>query len=306
MRKRKKISRPFLSKSLLLGNPSVEKTLDSTAHPLSVHPPFMTIGLIGCGKMGSALTLGAIKTQVFEASDLIAYDPVPAAIESLGPGVRTADSLEEAIKASDALLLCVKPYQIHDVLSQIAELSDDPESLLVISIAAGVTLAAMEESCKNKARIIRCMPNTPALVGQGAAAFSKGTLATVEDSTFAKKLLGSVGLAYEVTESLIDTVTGVSGSGPAYVYTFIEALADGGLLEGLPRDQALTLATQTVLGAAAMVAESGEHPAILRDRVTSPGGTTVAALATLEEGAFRSTTIKAVRTAIEKARELGH
>lgn len=255
--------------------------------------------------MGSALTLGAIKAKVFEARDLVAFDPLPAAIEALGPGVTAADSLEQAIEASDIVLLCVKPYQIHEVLSRVAEINKDPQSLLAISIAAGLTLAAMEESCNNKARLVRCMPNTPALVGQGAAAYAKGSLATPDDSAFAQKLLGSVGLAYEVPESLIDTVTGVSGSGPAYVYTFIEALADGGLLEGLPRDQALALAAQTVLGAATMVVESGEHPAILRDRVTSPGGTTIAALATLEEGAFRSTTIKAVRTAIEKARELG-
>jgi pyrroline-5-carboxylate reductase len=149
------------------------------------------------------------------------------------------------------------------------------------------------------------MPNTPALVGKGAAAFASGSDATAEDSEFARCLLGSVGLAFEVDEPLIDTVTGISGSGPAYVYTFIEALADGALLEGLPRDQALALATQTVLGAATMVAESGEHPALLRDRVTSPGGTTIAGLAALEEGAFRSTTIKAVKAATEKARELG-
>ncbi|MGD1979306.1 MAG: pyrroline-5-carboxylate reductase [Akkermansiaceae bacterium] len=265
----------------------------------------MTIGLIGCGKMGSALTLGAIKAGVFKAEDVLAYDPVPAAIDSMGDGIRAAASLEDAVSGSDVLLLCVKPYQIHDVLQRVAELNSNSGDLLAISIAAGVTIDAMEKSCQKKARIIRCMPNTPALVGQGAAAFALGSDASPEDASFAQNLLGSVGLAYEVTENLIDSVTGVSGSGPAYVYTFIEALADGGLLEGLPRDQALALATQTVLGAATMVAESGEHPALLRDRVTSPGGTTIAALATLEEGAFRSTTIKAVRTAAEKARELG-
>lgn len=265
----------------------------------------MTIGLVGCGKMGSALTLGAIRAGVFAANEVVAYDPVATAIESLGSAITAAASLRDVIEASDILLLCVKPHQVRDILAQVASLNDSPQDLLIISIAAGVTLAAMEESCQHRARLIRCMPNTPALVGKGAAAFASGSDATAEDSEFARCLLGSVGLAFEVAEPLIDTVTGISGSGPAYVYTFIEALADGALLEGLPRDQALALATQTVLGAATMVAESGEHPALLRDRVTSPGGTTIVGLAALEEGSFRSTTIKAVKAATQKARELG-
>lgn len=265
----------------------------------------MTIGLIGCGKMGSALTLGAIKAGVFESTRVLAYDPVPEAIAALGEGITAAGSLEEAIKGSDALLLCVKPYQVAEILTQVASLIESPDKLLVISIAAGVKIEAMEAACDNKARIVRTMPNTPSLVGEGAAAFTLGAGATGDDARFTEKLLGSVGVVYQVKEALLDTVTGISGSGPAYVYTFIEALADGALLEGLPRDQALALATQTVLGAARMVSESGEHPALLRDRVTSPGGTTITGLAALEEGAFRSTTIKAVKAATEKARELG-
>ncbi|MFT6863311.1 MAG: pyrroline-5-carboxylate reductase [Akkermansiaceae bacterium] len=255
--------------------------------------------------MGSALTQGAIKAGVFEARQVLAYDPVPAAITALGHNITAAHSLNEVIHNSDVLLLCVKPGEVSGVLSKIPANIATPDELLVVSIAAGVTIAAMEESSQNKARIVRCMPNTPALVGEGAAAFSLGTLATQADADFTQKLLGSIGIVYQVKEALIDTVTGLSGSGPAYVYTFIEALADGALLEGLPRDQALALATQTVLGAARMVADSGLHPAILRDRVTSPGGTTIAGLAALEEGAFRSTTIKAVKAATEKARELG-
>lgn len=265
----------------------------------------MTIGLIGCGKMGSALTLGAIKAGVFESSQVLAYDPVPEAITALGQGVVAAGSLADAIKGSDVLLLCVKPYQVAEILTKVSSLVESADKLLVVSIAAGVKIEAMEASCENKARIIRTMPNTPALVGEGAAAFALGAHATQDDADFAEKLLGSIGVVYQVKEALLDTVTGLSGSGPAYVYTFIEALADGALLEGLPRDQALALATQTVLGAARMVAESGEHPALLRDRVTSPGGTTIAGLAALEEGAFRSTAIKAVKAATDKARELG-
>ena len=266
----------------------------------------MTIGLIGCGKMGSALTLGAIKKGVFESHQVLAYDPVPAAIAALGNGISAAKSLEEAIHESDILLLCVKPYQVSEVLAKIPPLVQSSNNLLVISIAAGVKIETMEESCNHQARIVRAMPNTPALVGEGAAAFALGKKATDADADFTEKLFGSIGIVYEVKESLLDTVTGLSGSGPAYVYTFIEALADGALLEGLPRDQALALATQTVLGAARMVADSSEHPSVLRDRVTSPGGTTIAGLAALEEGAFRSSAINAVKAATKKARELGH
>lgn len=265
----------------------------------------MIIGLIGCGKMGSALTLGAIRAGVFTASQVRAYDPVPAAIESLGDEVIALKSVDDVIAQSDALLLCVKPGDVETVLSRVAELGGNPAELLVLSIAAGVTLSSMEGASQGHARIIRIMPNTPALVGEGAAAFSLGSQATEADAAFANQLLGAVGVVSQVKEELIDTVTGLSGSGPAYVYTFIEALADGALLEGLPREQALALATQTVLGAARMVSESGLHPSILRDRVTSPGGTTIAGLAALEEGAFRSTTIKAVKAATARARELG-
>lgn len=265
----------------------------------------MTIGLIGCGKMGSALTLGAIKKGVFESHQVLAYDPVPEAIAALGDGISAAGSLEEAIQGSNILLLCVKPYQVSEILAKIPKLVESPAKLLVISIAAGVKIETMERSCNHEARIVRTMPNTPALVGEGAAAFTLGKNATGADADFTAKLLGSIGIVYEVKESLLDTVTGLSGSGPAYVYTFIEALADGALLEGLPRDQALALATQTVLGAARMVANSGEHPSVLRDRVTSPGGTTIAGLAALEEGAFRSSAINAVKAATEKARDLG-
>lgn len=265
----------------------------------------MIIGLVGCGKMGSALTLGAIEAGVFPASDVRAYDPHPAAIESLGSKIAGLDSLADLVEQSDVLLLCVKPNDVAGVLEVVKARGRAPEDLLILSIAAGVTLAAMEDAVAGTARVIRTMPNTPALIGKGAAAYSPGSLATADDAAFADKLLSSVGSACQVKESLLDAVTGTSGSGPAYVYTFIEALADGALLEGIPRDQALQLAAQTVLGASAMVVESGEHPAILRDRVTSPGGTTIAGLAALEEGAFRSDVIQAVQAATRRARELG-
>jgi len=255
--------------------------------------------------MGSALTLGAIDAGVFPVSAVRAFDSYPAAIASLGREITAADSLADVINQSDVLLLCVKPHDVAGVLKEVQSQGRAPGDLLILSIAAGVTLATMEEDVAGTARILRVMPNTPALIGKGAAAFSLGSLATPEDGAFAEKLLAAVGTVCQVKESLLDAVTGTSGSGPAYVYTFIEALADGALLEGIPREQALQLAAQTVMGAAAMVVETGDHPAILRDRVTSPGGTTIAGLAALEKGAFRSDVINAVKAATRRARELG-
>ena len=255
--------------------------------------------------MGSALTLGAIKAGVFPASALQAYDPCPTAVESLGHGITAAPSLADLIQQSDTILLCVKPNDVASVLQQVKSQNRQPQHLLILSIAAGITIPTMESQVAGSARIIRIMPNTPALIGKGAAAYTLGSLANPDDGTFAERLLSAVGTVCRVNETLLDAVTGISGSGPAYVYTFIEALADGALLEGIPRQQALQLAAQTVMGAAAMILETGDHPAILRDRVTSPGGTTIAGLAALEEGAFRSHIIKAVKAATSKARELG-
>jgi pyrroline-5-carboxylate reductase len=179
------------------------------------------------------------------------------------------------------------------------------KSVLVISIAAGITLSALEATASEQFRLIRAMPNTPALIGKGAAGYCLGSNATGDDAKTARCLLEAVGLAVEVPERLMDAVTGLSGSGPAYVYLMIEALADGGVCAGLPRADALRLATQTVIGAACMVQETGEHPAILKDMVTSPGGTTIAGLAALERHGVRSALIEAVGAASRRATELG-
>jgi pyrroline-5-carboxylate reductase len=176
---------------------------------------------------------------------------------------------------------------------------------LLISIAAGVTIAKLEQGLPAGARVIRVMPNTPALVGAGASAFALGKSATPADGELAAKLLAAVGVAMPVKESLLDAVTGLSGSGPAYVYQFIEALSDGGVAAGLPRDIATRLAAQTVLGGAKMVLETGQHPGALKDQVTSPGGTTIEGLHELEKGQFRGVVISAVRAATEKSRQLG-
>ncbi|MBC8125803.1 MAG: pyrroline-5-carboxylate reductase, partial [Gloeobacteraceae cyanobacterium ES-bin-144] len=177
--------------------------------------------------------------------------------------------------------------------------------VLVISIAAGITVAALETAAASQIRVIRAMPNTPALVGKGAAGYCIGTRATAEDAETARVILGSVGLAVAVPERLMDAVTGLSGSGPAYIYLVIEAMADGGVRQGLPREDALRLAAQTVLGAAAMVLETGKHPAVLKDMVTSPGGTTIAGLAELERRGLRAALIEAVVAASQRATELG-
>lgn len=256
------------------------------------------IAFIGAGKMASALAAG-----VRSRADVVAFDVKPDAREAFAraTGAAVVDSLDEAVAGADAIVLAVKPAIVPRVLDDLAAL--DTEACL-ISIAAGVTLQTMQ-SALPAARIIRVMPNTPAMVGQGAAAMARGELAGHGDAKLCRALLESVGLVEEVPEPLLDAVTGLSGSGPAYGFVIIEALADAGVRMGLPRAMAITLAAQTMRGAAAMVLETGEHPGVLKDSVTSPGGTTIAGLAQLEAGGLRSALIEAVTAATEKSRELG-
>lgn len=263
----------------------------------------MKLGIIGCGKMGSALLSGAVEAGAVEPSDLQLCSASGTSAQALAQETGgTVASLDEVAAIADVVLICTKPA---DVLQVLNSLSQTSRARLVISVAAGVTTATMERHLGSSDRVVRCMPNTPSLVGKGAAGFCGGVNATQEDLATTAKILGSVGIAVQVKESLIDAVTGVSGSGPAYIYTIIEAMADGGVKNGLPRAQALELATQTVLGAAQMVAETGDHPAVLRDNVTSPGGTTIAGLAALEAGNLRSTMISGVDAAVARAKELG-
>lgn len=253
--------------------------------------------------MGTALLQGIVARQLLAADAITVFDPHAPALEatlSAIPGLRTAPDALTAVRAAGAVLLCAKPAGILPLISSLRSI---PESKLLISIAAGVTLTSMEAAAGHH-RVVRVMPNTPALIGQGAAAFATGTTATPADAAATESILGSVGSVTRVAESLLDAVTGLSGSGPAYVFTFIEALADGGLAEGLSKEQALKLAAQTVAGAAALVLQTGQHPAVLRDQVTSPGGTTIAGLAALESRAFRSACIEAVRAAAKRSREL--
>lgn len=255
--------------------------------------------------MGSALVAGAVQAKAVDPAKTLGYDPYGPAIAAFteSTGAATTHSLA-GLTDCDTLLLCTKPQQAEEALAALRE--SGAQDALLVSVAAGLTLDWLESRCPKGFRVIRCMPNTPALVGKGAAAFARGSKATDEDAAFAARLLGSVGIAVEVPEKLLDAVTGLSGSGPAYVYLAIEALADGGVRCGLPRTEAQQLAAQTVLGAAAMVLETGQHPGTLKDMVTSPGGTTIAGLAALEKAGFRSALIEAVSAAARRSQELGN
>ena len=265
----------------------------------------MKLGVIGCGKMGSALVKGAISKGAIESGEVLVFDTFEESAERLSKeiGVKIANNSNDLVKNSDAVLLCVKPQ---DIISLTECLDKDRNGILFISIAAGVKIQDLEKSLLDKDRVIRVMPNTPAMIGKGASAQSRGSNATESDIQFVKNLLNAVGIALEVPEKQLDAVTGLSGSGPAYIYTVIEAMADGGVLVGLPKDQALMLAAQTVSGAAEMIINSKEHPATLRDQVSSPGGTTIAGLAAIESGKLRSTLIEAVKAATERSKELGN
>ncbi|MSU36192.1 MAG: pyrroline-5-carboxylate reductase [Pedosphaera sp.] len=265
----------------------------------------LTIGFLGAGQMATALARGFLSAGLVAADRLWASDISPAAREAFARETRatvTASNLEVA-RASSVLVLAVKPDQVTDLLGEIRPAGSAAH--LVLSIAAGVPLSRLEAAAWPAARVIRVMPNTPALVGASASAYARGSAATAADVELAQRLLGSVGLALEVKEKLLDAVTGLSGSGPAYVFQIIEALSDGGVAAGLPRDIATRLAAQTLLGAAKMVLETGQHPASLKDAVCSPGGTTIEGVHELEKGGLRATLMNAVRAAAEKSARLG-
>lgn len=265
----------------------------------------LRVGFLGAGKMATALAKGFITAGLVKAGDIVASDPVEAARTAFAreTGAKVAASNAEVVKSANVLVLAVKPYQVADVLTGIA--SDFTKKHLLISIAAGITLQKLEGVLGEGARVIRVMPNTPALVGTGASAIAAGKSAQPADSALAEKLFSAVGIAIQVKEYLLDAVTGLSGSGPAYVYLMIEALSDGGVAAGLPRETATRLAAQTVMGAAKMVLETGQHPGALKDMVTSPGGTTIEGLHELEKARVRGAFISAVRAAAEKSKKLG-
>jgi pyrroline-5-carboxylate reductase len=264
-----------------------------------------TIGFIGAGQMAQALARGFVAARLVEGRQIMAADPVASATEAFLKAVPGAERLPDnrrVVERSEIIFLAVKPQQVPAVLTELR--GHVGAERLLISIAAGVRLKTLADGL-GAARLVRVMPNTPCLVGMSASAFSLGPGATPADGELVAKLLGAVGRALPVDEKLLDAVTGLSGSGPAYVYMMIEALTDGAVRMGLPRDVALTLAAQTCKGAAEMVLTTGEHPAALKDRVASPGGTTIAGLQALEAGGVRAALMAAVEAATRRAIELG-
>ncbi|MBK1829673.1 pyrroline-5-carboxylate reductase [Verrucomicrobiaceae bacterium R5-34] len=264
----------------------------------------MKIGLIGCGRMGGALIEGAITAGLVASSDVLLSSRSKESAQTLADkcGAVVAENNSQVARESDLVLLGCKPYQIIDILNEIS--AELPGDTCLVSVAAGITLQSMEGASPEGTRIIRAMPNTPSLIGMGATGISKGSHATDADIAIAQKLLGSVGIVLETREDQLDAVTGVSGSGPAYVYTFIEELAAQGVKEGLDADDALQLATQTVIGAARMVEQSPMSPAELRNQVTSPGGTTLAGLKALTDSGFEKSVATGVAAAAARSREI--
>ncbi|MFE8597630.1 pyrroline-5-carboxylate reductase [Archangium violaceum] len=264
-----------------------------------------TIAFLGAGNMAEALIKGLLRAGNAKPESIIATGRRGERLEMLQRtyGVRTTQDNLAAVREADVVVLSVKPQALDKVLVQVAT-AVDPHKL-IISVAAGVPIAAMERRLGAGARIIRTMPNTPSLVGMGACALSPGEHASEEDLAVATRIFQSVGTTTVVDENLLDAVTGLSGSGPAYIFLIIEALSDAGVKVGLPRYTALKLAAQTVLGSAQLLIETGAHPGQLKDQVTSPGGTAIAGLHTLEAGGLRTTLINAVEAATRRARELG-
>jgi pyrroline-5-carboxylate reductase len=263
-----------------------------------------SIAFLGGGAMAEALVRGLVKSGA-RPERLTATGKRPERLEELarGYGVRTTLDNLSATREAEIVILSVKPQAMGQLLDQIAP-AIDPHKV-VLSVAAGVPIAAIERMLGAGVRTVRAMPNTPALVGAGACALSAGPHATPEDLAFAVSLFQAVGTAVVVDENLLDAVTGLSGSGPAYIFLVIEALSDAGVKVGLPRHTALRLAAQTVLGSAQLLIETRAHPGQLKDQVTSPGGTAIAGLHTLEAGGLRTTLINAVEAATHRAQELG-
>lgn len=262
------------------------------------------IGFIGCGNMAKAMIGGIIHTGIFKAEEIIASDALQtsldAAKQSLGIAV-TTDNLE-VVKSSEIVVLSVKPQYYEAVITEIAPFVTDTQ--IIVTIAPGQTLERLNHLFGKSVKIIRTMPNTPALVGEGITGVCKNDHVTDEELSYVCKILSGFGQAEVISENLMDVVVSVSGSSPAYVFMFIEAMADAAVADGMPRQQAYKFAAQAVLGSAKMVLETGMHPAVLKDMVCSPAGTTIEAVRVLEEKGFRSSVFEAMKACTKKARGL--
>lgn len=262
------------------------------------------IGFIGAGNMGSAMIGGILNSSLVTTSQVIASAHSPSTLEKIKTkfSIETTLSNETVAERSDILFLAVKPDKFDEVIPQITE--HIKSSCIVVSIAAGKTIAAIEKAFGKDIKLVRAMPNTPALVCEAMSALCANASVTEEELKQVQEIFNCFGKCEVVPESLMDAVVGVSGSSPAYVYVFIEAMADAAVADGMPRAQAYKFAAQAVLGAAKMVLETGEHPGALKDAVCSPAGTTIEAVAALEKGGFRDTVITAQRACAQKSREM--
>ena len=262
------------------------------------------IGFIGGGNMAEALIKGLLAGDM-PAEKIMASEPSDSRREHLAEayGIGLAENNLDLMVKCDIIVLAIKPQIVVEVLEEVAGAYS--EDKLIVSILAGVKSATIEKFFQGAPRVVRVMPNTPALVGEAASTICRGHHASQQDLTVVRQLFETVGKVQLIDERQMDAATGLSGSGPAYIYTVIEALADGGVREGLRRDVAHALAVQTVVGAALMVRETGEHPAILRDQVCSPGGTAITGVSTLERKGLRTTLMEAVSAAAARSRELG-
>lgn len=264
----------------------------------------LKIGIIGGGAMGGALATGLVKSGAIPQTDLVVSDVSTERLRRLEEtlGIHTFQENRPLANEADIVILAVKPDVVAPVMEEIGRILRPEQT--VISIAAGVPISIIERHIPQPVPVVRVMPNTPCLIGEGASAYALGSHAGSRDAVRVEAVFTSVGRTVAVKESLLDAVTGLSGSGPAYVYMMVEALADGAVKVGLPRDAALLLSAQTVLGAAKMVLTTGEHPAELKDRVATPGGTTAAGLFVLEQRGLRAALIEAVSAATERSQEL--
>lgn len=264
----------------------------------------MRLGFIGTGNMAGAIMGGIIRNQIFSPEEIIGADISPAGRDRVKAehGICVTESNQEAAREAEVLILSVKPQYYEDAIAEIRDCVSEDQ--LIITIAPGKTLSWLQEQFGKPVKLVRTMPNTPALVGEGMTAACKNSNVTEEEMEYALKILGSFGKVQVVPEHLIDAVVAVSGSSPAYVFMFIEAMADAAVAEGMPRAQAYEFAAQAVYGSAKMVLETGKHPGELKDMVCSPAGTTIEAVRVLEEKGFRSAVFEAMKACADVSRSL--
>jgi pyrroline-5-carboxylate reductase len=265
----------------------------------------MKIGFIGSGNMGGAIIGGIVKNKIAVPSDIIVSDKSADALKKIEEmyGVSTVTDNKETAQKSDILFLCVKPQFLYFVIDEIKNSVSD--NTVIVSIAAGQSIEKISGAFGKAIKLIRVMPNTPSLVGEGMAALTPNENVTESEVKSVLEIFASFGRGEVVSENLMDAVTAVSGSSPAYVFMLIEAMADAAVIGGMPREKAYTFAAQAVLGSAKMVLETGKHPAELKDMVCSPAGTTIDAVAVLEKTSFRSSVIEAMKSCMEKSKNLG-